>query len=135
NYKSQKGTEIAQNPAICALFFWSALERQIRIEGRVEKVSSTESDTYFASRPRGSQLGAWASHQSETLKDRVELEKRIEGLDILYPTVVPRPPHWGGYRIVPHLIEFWQGRSSRLHDRFVFEKNVEQDWKISRKNP
>lgn len=134
NYGSQKGSELAQNPYSCALFFWHGMERQIRIEGKTVKVDPAVSDAYFASRPRGSQLGAWASHQSEKLESREELENRIEELGKRFPGEVPRPPHWGGYVIIPELIEFWQGRPSRLHDRIVFEKKDGQ-WMVFRKNP
>lgn len=135
NYNSQKGKELAANQNICASFFWPDLERQIRIEGQAEKMSAAENDAYFNSRPRGSQLGAWASYQSEVLSDRMELEQRLQDLELQFPDQVARPPHWGGYRIVPSLVEFWQGRSSRLHDRFIFEKEENSTWKIYRKNP
>lgn len=135
NYASHKGQDLDHNPAICALFFWHQLERQIRIEGTVTKVSEAESDAYFASRPRGSQLGAWASMQSARLDSREELENRLEKLAEQYPDAVPRPPHWGGYQIDPQIIEFWQGRPSRLHDRIVFEKKTDGQWEVYRKNP
>jgi pyridoxamine 5'-phosphate oxidase len=136
NYESKKGKDLANNPKACVNFFWPELERQIRIEGIVEKVSEAVSDEYFNDRPRSSQIGAWASQQSEALVSRAALEneildqeKRFEG------QVVPRPPHWGGYIIVPHLIEFWQGRKSRLHDRLVFLRNEHNQWEIERLNP
>jgi pyridoxamine 5'-phosphate oxidase len=134
NYHSQKGKEIANNNKISMLFFWPSLQQQIRIEGICEKVSEDISDTYFQSRPRGSKIGAWASQQSETLNSRADLENRFEELATKYPNEVPRPPHWGGYAIIPERIEFWQGRPSRLHDRIVFERNGE-DWQIIRLNP
>ena len=134
NYHSQKGHEISGNPYSCALFFWNTLERQIRIEGKTIKVDEATSDAYFASRPRGSQLGAWASQQSEKLESRETLESRIEEFGKRFPDEVPRPPHWGGYVLVPELIEFWQGRPSRLHDRIVFQKTDNQ-WMVFRKNP
>lgn len=134
NYDSQKGHELAENPYSCALFFWSALERQVRVEGKTVKVDAAASDAYFATRPRGSQLGAWASHQSEMLESREVLEMRIEELSKRFPGEVPRPPHWGGYVLIPERIEFWQGRPSRLHDRIVFEKTDNQ-WMVFRKNP
>lgn len=134
NYKSQKGIELLENPKASLLFFWPGLQRQVRIEGLVEKVSSEESDYYFASRPRESQLGAWASNQSEVLKDRNDLIRRLEEFDAKYPNEVPRPSHWGGYGLIPNLIEFWQGLPSRLHDRLVFQKTA-NNWSTFRKNP
>jgi pyridoxamine 5'-phosphate oxidase len=134
NYLSQKGSELAENPKASLLFFWPGLQRQVRIEGSVSKVSKEESDTYFASRPRESQLGAWASHQSEILEDRNELIQRLEELNARFPSQVPRPAHWGGYGLNPQLFEFWQGRPSRLHDRLVFHK-MDEDWTTFRKNP
>jgi pyridoxamine 5'-phosphate oxidase len=134
NYKSQKGKELLENAKASLLFFWPGLQRQVRIEGLVEKVSPEESDIYFASRPRESQLGAWASNQSEVLNDRNELISRLEDFDAKYPNEVPRPPHWGGYGLSPNLIEFWQGLPSRLHDRLVFQKSSD-NWSTFRKNP
>lgn len=134
NYLSEKGTDLAQNECASMLFFWPSLQQQIRIEGRCHMVSAEMSDAYFRSRPRGSKLGAWASHQSDRLESREELEKRVEQLQKLYPKEVPRPAHWGGYALIPEKMEFWQGRSSRLHDRIVFEK-IEGQWKIYRLNP
>jgi pyridoxamine 5'-phosphate oxidase len=134
NYKSQKGKELSDNPKASLLFFWPGLQRQVRIEGIVNKVSPEESDVYFASRPRESQLGAWASHQSEILNDRNDLITRLEELDLKYPDRVPRPPHWGGYALIPQLLEFWQGLPSRLHDRLIFQK-TDDNWNTFRKNP
>jgi pyridoxamine 5'-phosphate oxidase len=134
NYLSRKGGDLAHNPAASMLFFWPGLQRQLRIEGRVQKIEEPISDAYFASRPRGSQLGAWASHQSELLDKRTTLEQRIEQYSQQFKDTVPRPPHWGGYALTPHLIEFWQGRPSRLHDRIVYEKK-ETAWNVYRKNP
>lgn len=134
NYNSHKGQDLKGNPNASFVFFWPGKERQIRIEGVVEKVSSELSDEYFATRPRGSQLGAWASLQSDRLEDREILEQKIQDYAEQFPTEVPRPPHWGGYRLKPRLIEFWQGRPSRLHDRIIFEKE-NNTWNIYRKNP
>ena len=134
NYASDKGKSIEANPNIQALIFWPGLERQIRIMGTAEKVPEEMSDTYFQSRPWGSKIGAWASHQSEVLASREELEERVHELALKYPVEVPRPPHWGGYLLRPIQIEFWQGRRSRLHDRIDFELE-EGSWKIYRKNP
>ena len=134
NYLSQKGKALAGHPQAHLLFFWPELERQVAVSGNVVKAPEAMSDAYFASRPRSSQLGAWASHQSEPLENRRELEKRVANIAEMYPGEVPRPPHWGGYILKPDLIEFWQGRPSRLHDRIVFEKN-EDSWKVYRRNP
>ncbi len=136
NYLSQKGRELAENPFAAMLFFWREKERQVRIEGRVSKVDDATSDSYFASRPRGSRIGAWASHQSELLESRDELEKRVAYYEEKFPgDDIPRPPFWGGYALEPELIEFWQGRKSRLHDRIIFKKQADGSWEICRKNP
>ena len=134
NYESNKGKAIAHHPAIHGLLFWPGLERQISISGFAEKVPAEMSDAYFNSRPRGSQLGAWASQQSSILNSRQELEDRVSYFSEKFPLEVPRPPHWGGYLVVPDRFEFWQGRPSRLHDRIVFEKNG-NSWNIYRLNP
>lgn len=134
NYNSAKGKALEANAKVHALIFWPGLERQISITGTVEKVPDEISDEYFQSRPWGSKIGAWASHQSEELASRDELENRVKELAELYPKEVPRPPHWGGYVILPVQIEFWQGRASRLHDRIVFELN-DGNWRVFRKNP
>lgn len=135
NYKGKKGQDISYNPNVCANFFWAEKERQIRIYGVVEKIDSEFSDAYFANRPRESQLGAWASHQSEELENHKELTDRLTELDLKYKDQeVPRPPHWGGYIIKPNYYEFWQGRAKRLHDRITYKKQNDS-WQIKRVNP
>ena len=136
NYQSQKGQELEKNPACALTFFWPELERQVRIEGLASRVTETKSDEYFRSRPRGSQIGAWSSPQSSMIKDRsileervAQMKKRFEGTEIL-----PRPKQWGGYEVDPFLLEFWQGRPSRLHDRIQYI-TVEGQWKIHRLAP
>lgn len=134
NYNSQKGIEIARNNRVSMLFFWPLLSRQVRIEGICTKTNEQVSDVYFNSRPKSSQIAAWASHQSEVLSDRKEIDQRVVELNERYLDVVPRPEHWGGYQIKPTQIEFWQGRPSRLHDRLVLtEENG--FWTAQRKNP
>jgi len=138
NYESRKAHAINLNPNVSLLFPWYAMERQIAISGIAEKVSEQESDEYFATRPWGSQIGAWASHQSSPLASRAELEQRVEGASQKWPegTNVPRPEHWGGYRVMPLTIEFWQGRYSRLHDRLRYERsNTSADWELNRYYP
>lgn len=136
NYASNKGEQLAQNGKVAMVFFWKELERQIRIEGEVEKINETESDSYFNSRPKGSRLGAWASPQSKQIANREVIEANVLKYEQKYPGEnVPRPKHWGGYRIKPNLIEFWQGRSSRLHDRLQYTLNEENNWKIERLAP
>ena len=135
NYTSRKGRELEQNPQACLLFCWEELERQIRIEGRVERISAAESDEYFASRPLGSRIGAWASPQSEVVASREVLEKRVEEMAARHGDNPPRPPHWGGYRVLPELFEFWQGRKSRLHDRIVYLPAPGGGWTRSRIAP
>lgn len=135
NYNSHKGRELAENPFAALTFFWPELERQVRITGRTGKVSPEESDEYFKSRPYTSRLGAWASDQSERIESKTVLVTKAAKLAIKYAAgSVPRPPHWGGYRVVPNMIEFWQGRPSRLHDRILFEL-VDGVWQISRLSP
>ena len=138
NYESRKAHAISLNPNVSLLFPWYAMERQIAISGVAERVSEKESDDYFATRPWGSQIGAWASHQSSPLATRGELEQRFEGASQKWPegTAVPRPTFWGGYRVMPLNIEFWQGRYSRLHDRLRYERaNTAADWELSRYYP
>ena len=138
NYQSRKAHAMDLNPNVSLLFPWFAMERQISISGIAEKVSEQESDDYFATRPWGSQIGAWASHQSSPLATRAELEQRVEGASLKWPegTSVPRPSHWGGYRVTPMNIEFWQGRYSRLHDRLRYERsNTTADWELNRYYP
>jgi pyridoxamine 5'-phosphate oxidase len=135
NYNSRKGQDIESHPDLSALFYWAELDRQIRVDGKVQKVSEELSDKYFASRPRESQIGAWASNQSEVIATRETLEKQVEFYTEKFKDKeVPRPPHWGGYILIPSSFEFWQGRPSRLHDRILFSKQNEL-WKIERLAP
>lgn len=136
NYESKKSRQLALNPNGCLTFFWAELERQVRIEGIIEKVSVKESDEYFAVRPKGSQIGAWASPQSKVIESRSVLEKNQQDLEQKYTDkTVDRPAHWGGYVLKPTLIEFWQGRHSRLHDRINYELQLDNSWKIDRLAP
>jgi pyridoxamine 5'-phosphate oxidase len=135
NYESRKGRELAENSRACLLFYWPAVWRQVRIEGTVEKVSADESDQYFASRPLGSKIGAWASDQSQPVENREQLEKRFAEFSDKFGEVVPRPPHWGGYRVRPATIEFWQGRDNRLHDRLCYRLQDSGNWLIERLAP
>lgn len=134
NYFSRKGRELEERPAACAVFLWSELERQVRIEGAVVRVSAEESDAYYATRPLGARLSAWASAQSEAVKDRLTLEKSMNEVRERYAEQPPRPPHWGGYRLVPQAIEFWQGRADRLHDRLLYRRQ-DKSWTIERLAP
>lgn len=135
NYESRKGGELAANQKAAMLFFWSELHRQVRIEGTIARVTREESERYFHSRPRGSQLGAWASHQSRPLASRDELMRREKEFEDQYAgKEVPLPPYWGGFRLVPRTFEFWQGRAYRLHDRFVYTR-MERSWPIQRLSP
>jgi len=136
NYNSEKGKAIAANPNLCASFFWPNIERQVIIKGKAEKIAPNLSDGYFESRPRGSQLGAIVSNQSEVLSSREELELKLKDLEEYYENKeIQRPDYWGGYIIKPVSIEFWQGRPNRLHDRIRFIIQNEYDWKIERLNP
>lgn len=136
NYESRKGQELAENPHVCLLFFWKELERQVRIEGTVSKASAAESDQYYNSRPLGSRIGAIASPQSKVIPDRLFLEQQVERVTNEFKDKEPvRPEYWGGYIVRPTLIEFWQGRSSRLHDRIVYTITPEGNWTIARLAP
>jgi pyridoxamine 5'-phosphate oxidase len=135
NYNSDKGKQLLENPHAALVFLWTELERQVRIVGTVEKTSPEESDSYFYTRPHGSRLGAWASDQSAVIPNRDVLEQRLDQLKQEYDNQeVPRPPHWGGFRVIPTEIEFWQGRSSRLHDRLKYQQHA-ASWKIERLAP
>jgi pyridoxamine 5'-phosphate oxidase len=139
NYDSRKGTELAQNPHVALVFWWAPLERQVRVAGRAERLPPEESTEYFHSRPRGSQLGAWASPQSRVVESRAELEQNLETVTAEYEDAdaIPRPSHWGGYVVRPTEIEFWQGRPNRLHDRLRYrraEAGVD-DWTLERLAP
>jgi pyridoxamine 5'-phosphate oxidase len=140
NYLSRKGRELERRAAACLLFLWSALERQVRIDGAVEKVTAGESDAYYATRPLGARHSAWASAQSEPVASRELLETAMARAKERYRDNPPRPPHWGGYRVVPQEIEFWQGRSDRLHDRLLYRRaensaQATAAWKIERLSP
>jgi pyridoxamine 5'-phosphate oxidase len=135
NYQSNKGKELERNPYAALVFFWKELERQVRIEGAVEKINEAESDSYFQSRPAGSKIGAWSSAQSSTVASREVIEESyLNYLKKFDTNPIPRPPFWGGYIVKPKKMEFWQGRSSRLHDRIMYSKQNE-DWKIERLSP
>ncbi|MHA7681351.1 pyridoxamine 5'-phosphate oxidase [Cupriavidus sp. PET2-C1] len=135
NYESRKGLDLAANPRAALLFHWVQLERQVRVEGRVEKVTDSESDAYYATRPLGSRLGAWASEQSREVADRTVLEQREAEFRAKFGDNPPRPAHWGGYRLVPTRIEYWQGRPSRLHDRIAYRLAPDGSWQIVRLSP
>ena len=136
NYHSSKGLELAENPFASLVFFWNELERQVRIEGTVEKTTSNESDLYFHSRPVESRIGAWASPQSKVIASREVIEENVRELQKSFEgKEIDRPPHWGGYIVKPTLIEFWQGRPGRLHDRIQFTAQEDRSWKIERLAP
>jgi pyridoxamine 5'-phosphate oxidase len=137
NFQSRKGQELAQTPSGALVFWWGELERQVRIEGSVTLVSEAEADAYFQSRPKGSQLGAWVSHQSQVIGERSVLEDRLAALEQEYcDRPIPRPPHWGGYRLAPTYFEFWQGRTNRLHDRLCYRHITTNNiWQVERLSP
>ena len=135
NYSSRKSQEIEVNPNVCMNFFWPEMERQVRINGSISRLSEQESDDYFNSRPYESRIGAWCSPQSQVIESREVLENKIQELKKKYPNEVPRPEKWGGYTIVPNEIEFWQGRASRLQDRFLYTNDEKLKWKIERLAP
>jgi pyridoxamine 5'-phosphate oxidase len=135
NYDSRKGRELAENPNAALTLFWPDLERQVCVAGSVTKLPVAESEKYFKSRPRGSQIGAWASNQSEILPNRAALETKWQQVESKFPADVPLPPNWGGYILRPDRIEFWQGRPSRLHDRFNYTRQADGSWKIERLSP
>ncbi|MDR0792386.1 MAG: pyridoxamine 5'-phosphate oxidase [Chitinophagaceae bacterium] len=134
NYLSHKGAQIQENPHVALVFFWKELQRQVRIEGIIEKTSEAESDTYFHSRPAGSRIGAWASPQSSVIESRTVLEENADKYLKAFGNDIPRPSHWGGYNVAPLSMEFWQGRSNRLHDRILYSF-IAGSWKIERLAP
>ena len=136
NYTSRKGSELAANPWAALVFWWGPLEHQVRVEGQVTQLAATESDAYYASRPKGARLGAWVSAQSLVIPDRAVLEKRLAELEEQYAaTDPPRPPHWGGYRLTPTVMEFWQGGPNRLHDRLRYTRQPNGGWRLERLAP
>ncbi|MCH7976539.1 MAG: pyridoxamine 5'-phosphate oxidase [Bacteroidetes bacterium] len=136
NLESRKGRQLKANPNAALTFWWPALERQVRVEGRVERIAEAEAEAYFSSRPLDSRLGAWASPQSQPLESREELEARLEAIRLEFDNDdIPLPPHWGGFRVVPDRFEFWQGRASRLHDRIEYLLDQQGNWEIRRLAP
>jgi pyridoxamine 5'-phosphate oxidase len=135
NYGSRKGRELDANPRAAVTFYWQPLQRAARLEGTVERLTAEESDAYFASRPRGAQIGAWASAQGSVLSDRAELEARVREVEQRFPDDVPRPDYWGGYRLRPDAVELWQGRPDRLHDREHFLLQQDGSWLTERLSP
>ena len=136
NYESYKAQQLAENPKACLVFFWKELERQVRITGLIEKINGKQSDEYFQSRPESSRIGTWASPQSRVIEDRQWLDEKFNELvNKMEGTAIPRPPHWGGYIVKPVVIEFWQGRPSRLHDRIQYTLEESGEWKIERLAP
>ena len=136
NYESKKGGELEANPRAALVLLWMPLQRQVRVRGTVERLSAEESDAYFATRPRGSQLGAWASDQSRELTDHAALERRFAALEAEHAgSEIPRPPHWGGYRVEPDEIELWEGRANRLHDRVAYTRTADGGWERTRLQP
>ena len=136
DYRSRKSAELVANPRAALVFLWKELERQVRIQGEVAEISREESDAYFQTRPRGSQLGAWASHQSTELPDRETLERAVDDVRARFGDgPVALPPHWGGYRLVPRELEFWQGRENRLHDRIRYHRGSDGQWTVARLSP
>ena len=136
NYNSRKGRELEENPEAAAVFYWGEQERQVCVAGRVSKLPVAESEAYFATRPRGSQIGAWASDQSAVVRDRTELEQKWDQVEKKHPgKQLPKPEHWGGYVLAPYRLEFWQGRPNRLHDRFRYTRQQDNTWLIERLSP
>ncbi len=136
NLNSRKGRELEANPLASIAFWWERLQRQVRVEGRVQKVEEEQADQYFATRPRGSQIGAWASRQSQVIPNRADLEARVRALEVKYQgSEVPRPPFWGGFRLIPDSMEFWLGRADRLHDRLRYRRSTDDHWILERLDP